>query len=625
MKKLIIIFWGLFFQGCALFTHKVKIPNIDESKYPGANAIIVFDSTFFHVKKSGKYRKRQHVLVKILTMKGKADFSTPSFTYTTKYGKISVRFARVIKRSGKVIKVKKENIKDVKMPAFGKFFLPNVRMVKITFPDVERGDAIEYEVIEDMKNPPMEGEFDDLVLFESREPVLSRYYEVNIPKKMHYKIYNDPDKVIKFIHKGSRYIFYAEDIKPLIEEPMMPPIMDIGKKVLLATVDSWKKWSVWYWNLVKDKLVVNDTMKTTMDSLLQNTKTRMDTMKALFYYVSNKVRYVATTMNGKKLGYEPFPAPKTFRQKYGVCRDKAALLVAMYRHLGIDAYPVLTNPMMKVEKDVPVDQFNHAIVAVKEKNKYIYLDPTAENIPNFLPFYEEGKGVLVCTPQGETLSYTPMLPPDSNTIIGTGKTFLDSMGNVRGSVVITGTIADQQLRMVVKKIPHDRLKSMMQMNLQGIGKETTLDTFYYTDPDNFDIPFALTFKYSARGFALKKGKNLIFSLSNQNISFGNAEPFSLERRRYPLYFFVPVMSKAVTTIYLPKKYKVVRLPRPYRGENDYLAYAAKCNAYGDSIVCVYENVIKKPLVPPEDYVETKKLYDEGMKFSKTRIILKRED
>ena len=623
MKKYMVALWILIFSGC-MVTHKVVVPRIDESKYTNANAVVIFDSTFVKVKKTGNYKRRHHVLVKVFTMKGKADYSSPSFTYTTKYGKITVKLARVIKKDGRVVKVKKENIKDVKMPAFGKFFLPSVRMVKITFPDVERGDAIEYEVIEDMKNPPMEGEFDDMIMFENTEPVLSQYYELEIPKTVHYRVYNDPDGIIKFKHEGNKYVWYAEGIKPLVREPMMPPITDIGKKVLLSTVDSWKKWSVWYWNLVKDKLVVNDTMKTTMDSLLQNTKTRMDTMKALFYYVSNKVRYVATTMNGKKLGYEPFPAPKTFRQKYGVCRDKAALLVAMYRYLGIDAYPVLTNPMMKVEKDVPVDQFNHAIVAVKEGNNYIYLDPTAENIPNFLPFYEEGKGVLVCTPHGEDLTYIPVLPPDSNSTLNIQEIVMDSMGNIKGKSILKGSIVDQQFRMMVKKMPIERLKNLFQMSLQSLGSEATLDTMYYSDPDNFNEPFYFTMEYSVKDFALKSGKKLIFSLLNQNVSFMGGSPFSLEKRKYPLYFWVPVYSDNRVVIHIPHGYKVSELIKPFRAENDYVVYNGSCETMGDSIVCRFETTVKKSIIPPEHYTETRALYNKWVKTTKAKIILEKE-
>ena len=55
----------------------------------------------------------------------------------------------------------------------------------------------------------------------------------------------------------------------------------------------------------------------------------------------------------------------TFAKKYGVCRDKAALLVSMLRTAGLNAYPVLVNVGTKKDEEVPDPVFNHAIVGVE--------------------------------------------------------------------------------------------------------------------------------------------------------------------------------------------------------------------------------------------------------------------
>ncbi len=620
MRKLTLILLGLVFTGCAT-SNKALMQALSTKEPANANALVIFDSTFVNVKTDGSYVKKSHVLVKILTMKGKADYANPSFTYTTKYGKIVVKKARVIKKDGKIIKVKKDNIKDIKVPAFGKFFLPNVRMVKIVFPNVEKGDAVEYIVEEIISNPPMEGEFDDMIIFENEEPVVSQYYEIAIPQKLYYKVYNDPDGVIKYRHEGNKYVWYANNLKPPVKEPLMPPLPDVAKKVLLSTVKSWKTWSRWYWNLTKDKFALNDTITTLMDSLLKDKTSRIDTIKALFYYVSSNIRYVATTMNGKKAGYEPFPAVKTFRQKYGVCRDKAALLVAMLRHIGIEAYPVLTNPMIKVEKEIKVDQFNHAIVAIKDKNGYTYLDPTAENIPVFLPFYEQGKGVLVCTPEGEDLTYTEIMPPDSNTTYSLQELYVSENGNMKGKTVIKGNIVDQQFRMLVKKLPPERIKSIFSMSLQSLGSEASLDTVYYGDPDDFRTPFSLTLEYTVKGFAMTGKDKLVFSLNSEQGGTFGGNPFSLEERKFPIYLPVPIMTKNDVTIHIPKGYTVKSMPQTMILENKYILFKVSTKSTGDSITFSYNVKYKKCLIPPEDYKETKTLYDKCIKNLKTRFIL----
>ena len=78
-------------------------------------------------------------------------------------------------------------------------------------------------------------------------------------------------------------------------------------------------------------------------------------------------------------GFEPHDVCLTFDKKYGVCRDKAGLLVAMLRTAGFEAYPVLTSVGKQGDPGIPDYFFNHAIVAVSLKpGQYTLMDPTDE-------------------------------------------------------------------------------------------------------------------------------------------------------------------------------------------------------------------------------------------------------
>ena len=100
----------------------------------------------------------------------------------------------------------------------------------------------------------------------------------------------------------------------------------------------------------------------------------MDKVKALFYYVSKNIRYMGLTPEKDRPGFEPHDVCLTFDKKYGVCRDKAGLLVEMLRLAGFHAYPVLINIGAKRDMDVPQPDFNHAIVCVEFKKGRIHAD-----------------------------------------------------------------------------------------------------------------------------------------------------------------------------------------------------------------------------------------------------------
>ena len=101
-------------------------------------------------------------------------------------------------------------------------------------------------------------------------------------------------------------------------------------------------------------------------------------------------------------------------------------------------------------------------------------------------------------------------------------------------------------------------------------------------------------------------------------------PFSLEKRKYPLYFWVPVYSDNRVVIHIPQGYKISELIKPFKGENDYVVYNGSCETMGGSIVCRFETTVKKSIIPPEHYTETRALYNKWVKTTRAKIILEKE-
>ena len=156
-------------------------------------------------------------------------------------------------------------------------------------------------------------------------------------------------------------------------------------------------------------------MKATVAELTQGLTDRRKKIEALFKFVSQKVRYMGITLEKEAPGYEPHDVRITFDNKYGVCRDKAALLVEMLRLAEIEAFPVLIEVGPKKDADVPQPYFNHAIVAAREPDgSYLLMDPTDENTRELLPAYLSNDSYLVATPEGETLKTSPITPATEN-------------------------------------------------------------------------------------------------------------------------------------------------------------------------------------------------------------------
>ncbi len=635
-----VILLGLFVLiiGCAQTVDYTYLQQFNKNKYPQADAIIVNDSTHIDLQENGKYVSQHYKLVKILTMKGKAQFSEVSVGYFTKYDTVIVEKANVINADGSVIEVEPESIKDVKIPAFGKFFLPSVRMKKITFPEVKEGSSIEYCIKDIVSNPPKDDDFNSIQLFENDNPILNKVYEIKTSMELDWIVENKPKLVKDVVQdegKKKLYKWKVTDVPAYRKEPLMPPPQNVLAKLVVSSVSSWPEWSRWCYQLCQDKIKTTPEMDTLVDSLLVDKKTRIDSIKSLYYWVSQNIRYVGTKMSGKKGGYEPFPAAETFKKKYGVCRDKAALLAALYKQAGFDAYVVLINPMLDIKADIPhVSEFNHAITAIKNRDgSYLYIDGTAENTSELLLTIEQDKAVLIATPQGEEILYTPKLPAESSkfSIIAQGE--IDKENKLQEKLVMKTTgLMGMAFRQILTKIPAEQSKMIFNKMITGMCNQAKLDTFYHTDPENLDKPLELTFKISAEDFGLKLDKEFSFKFplstsggATVSSTMGAGQnPFANDERVYPLNLYSTMQTEINETIRIPQNYQIKNLPESIvRGSENFFVesrYSAKNSSIQHKMVTSFEDYI----FLPEEYKKMKEIMDKLSQLGEQEIILEQK-
>ena len=100
-------------------------------------------------------------------------------------------------------------------------------------------------------------------------------------------------------------------------------------------------------------------------------------IEAALRVVQDEVRYLAVTMDGGN--YLPQKPAKTWQLRYGDCKAKTLLLLAMLRELDIDAEAVLANTQFGdlVDERLPsAAAFNHVLVRAEVSGRPMWLDGT---------------------------------------------------------------------------------------------------------------------------------------------------------------------------------------------------------------------------------------------------------
>ena len=131
--------------------------------------------------------------------------------------------------------------------------------------------------------------------------------------------------------------------KGIRPEANMPGWTEIARYLHVSTFADWDAVGRWYWNLVKDQLIVDAKIRAAVNEVLLSLPEGADErakVRALYKHVITSTRYVGLEFGIH--GFKPYRVTQIVRRGFGDCKDKASLLYAMFREAGIDAHIVLT-------------------------------------------------------------------------------------------------------------------------------------------------------------------------------------------------------------------------------------------------------------------------------------------
>ena len=416
-------------------------------RFPDADAVVVDERESVAYNPDGTYESESESWTKVLTERGRREERVISLDYNARYGKAEILSLGVVDTNGvertiDFAATTKETTDNSSMSA--NIVDPLDRKITCTIPGLKVGETVHLKMRRRTVKSRIQDQWSDVSVMEWSHPILRSVYEVKAPaarpirsKAIRHPLGNVVEEVRPLDDGSTLYVYTATNSPRMFPEPDMPPQWTQVQNVRLSTAADWREISKWYWALCAPRLACTTAAMTNKVNEIGRD------IRALFKFVSQEVRYMGLTMEDDSPGYAPHDVNVTFDNRYGVCRDKAGLLVAMLRIAGFKAFPVLINVGAKMDPDVPQPYFNHAIVAVEEElvgadgeRSYILMDPTNENTKDLFPAYLCARSYLVARPDGEGLRTSPVPPPEGNAanVVSSGKLAKD------GSIVLESTI-----------------------------------------------------------------------------------------------------------------------------------------------------------------------------------------
>lgn len=203
--------------------------------------------------------------------------------------------------------------------------------------------------------------------------------------------------------------------------------------------------------------------------------------------VQQDVRYIYVGLNGGNL--TPATADDTWQRRYGDCKAKTALLLALLGELGIAAEPVLASTQGiddGYDEPLPgVKLFDHVFVRAHIGGRDFWLDGTLPPVAG--PALEPAlplRNVLPLTTAGSPITAVPWQPatrPDEITLFDIdARAGFDKPARITSTAIVRG-LQGLQLQQQFSAVPPTQLIDAMRQRLTGDTWQTVDDVQWHYD------------------------------------------------------------------------------------------------------------------------------------------------
>ncbi|HTL58837.1 MAG TPA: DUF3857 domain-containing protein [Candidatus Limnocylindrales bacterium] len=606
----------------------VAAAEITVAKYPDCDEATVDKKMVRVYRPDGTGESQDESFTKVLTEKGKRNNRTLALSFMLPYFTVEVVKLEIIKPEGTATTVdiaanSKEMIDDSQMAM--NIYDPNTKILQVNIPQLEVGDVVHSITRTTTHRSIIPGEFAEYNVLESPAYIRHTLYEVyspvdkplkrvalrdEIPGTVVHTTETEAGETGTIVHRWE-----VNNVSRMFEEPSMPAYEQVLQRLLVGTTPDWQAVAKWYWELSQPHLeATTPEMKQTVDELISGAHTDIDKIKAIFYHVSKKIRYMGLTPEKDRPGFEPHDVRLTFEKKYGVCRDKAALLVSLLRSAGLKAYPVLINVGAKKDAEVAEPFFNHAIVGVDLKDRdYVLMDPTDENTRELLPAGDRNQSYLVCRPEGETIQVSPIDPADKNMMLVKTAATLNANGHLEGKSELSfDGVNDNSYRGAFVRMKPDEVRRFFERNLKRSMPGARLKSVKLSPADMLDTstPVRTELEFSAEGMTASGNGKSVLSVPWLGNGLGLVNFIlngtGLEKRKYPLQTYAACGLKEEISLKLDKDFAaILSMPSSMPIQDECLGYAERFQFQDQTLTCSRELKLNVVEFNPTQYLELK--------------------
>lgn len=421
--------------------------------------------------------------------------------------------------------------------------------------------------------------------------------------------------------------FTAKDVPPLPREPYSPPLDNFIEKIVVSTISSWEDFTSWERALLNDAFMTNNSIKKLTEKLTSDAENKYEVIDNIFHFVAQEIRYqqdYATYIAGVK----PHSAPRVLERGYGDCKDKSVLFIQLAAEAGIDVNYALirTTTSGKILKEIPNQQFNHAIVYIPEQEgieKGFFMDPTVDLLEKG-NLRRDNQGATALVLDWKTGDFHFKKVPYQKAELNFQKINALYTISENNTVSISGVFTTRgrissSLRRAFRT--EGRGRKIFESMISRIFKGATLESYETSDIEDITTPLKIGFKADASHLATKLDNEYHYRIPHRILS---GKTINLRERTLPLELGIHSMYHINTEIIIPEDFSISRMPGSYKTKHSCMDISRKVSFKNNRITILegYKQTCSK--VDTEDYPSFRKTVQEVLSHTGDKLILKKE-
>ncbi len=606
-------------------------------------AVVLLDESTTRIGEDGRLTTTATYAVRILTNEGRA-FAVARAGYATDSGKVRDIRAWLIRPSGQTKAYGKNDVMDA--AAMNDVYDESRAKIISAEGDAETGAVFGYQTTSETRSF-----FNQTVWpFQERIPVIASRVTLQLPAGWSAKATTFNHTSVEPRIDGTAYTWELRNLPPIEPEPASPSTENLAPRVAISyaplsagnasasakSFTNWNEVSRWYTDLSAAQFAPDAALTAKAQALTASSKTELERISAIARYVQS-LQYISIQIGAGR--FRPHAATEVFAKSYGDCKDKANLMRAMLKAIGIESYPVLIfsgDPTYVREEWASPTQFNHCIIAVKVSDatqtativqhaklgRLLIFDATDSDTPvGDLPDHEQNSFALIAAGDSGTLMRMPATLPEANKLERQTDAVLAADGSLTATVRETsiGQAAVKE-RGAFRHLARPQYTKMIESWITRHADGAIISKVEPTDsPVATDNRFALAVDFASAHYAqLMNSRLLVFKPAI--VSRRDSVHLTNVARHAPVV--LEANSYAETArVQLPAGFDVDEMPDTVKIETPFGTYSATYETKDGKLLFTRALTVRAATVPADQYTAVRTFFERIRAAEQAPVVL----